>query len=284
MIASITGWKPAWPAITAFSIVSSESSLASDSTISTASPVPATTRSRVEVLHLLDRRVDLDLALDDADPGRADRAHERHAGQRQRGGGGDHRQNVGIVLEVIGEHGRDDLRLAAELVGEQRADRPVDQARRQRLALGRAAFALEVAAGNAAGGEGLLLIVDGEGEEVLAGLGRLLARRRWRARWSRPRWRARRRRPDGRCGRFPARACARTSRVLHVECQTSFFILRYEDAKACGPCRPCSSGSSSARRRGAGRNCRSSPRRSCHDARLFACRCGRRPHAAARVD
>ena len=44
----MTGWKPAWPAMTAFSIVSSESSLASDSTISTASAVPATTRSRVE--------------------------------------------------------------------------------------------------------------------------------------------------------------------------------------------------------------------------------------------
>ncbi len=48
MIASITGWNAAWPAITAFSIVSSESSLASDSTISTASAVPATTRSSVE--------------------------------------------------------------------------------------------------------------------------------------------------------------------------------------------------------------------------------------------
>jgi len=45
MIASITGWKPRWPNMTAFSITSSGSSLASDSTISTASAVPATTRS-----------------------------------------------------------------------------------------------------------------------------------------------------------------------------------------------------------------------------------------------
>ena len=44
----MTGWKLAWPAMTAFSIVSSQSSWASDSTISTASAVPATTRSRVE--------------------------------------------------------------------------------------------------------------------------------------------------------------------------------------------------------------------------------------------
>ena len=45
MIASITGWKPLWPNMTAPSMSSSDSSLASDSTISTASPVPATTRS-----------------------------------------------------------------------------------------------------------------------------------------------------------------------------------------------------------------------------------------------
>ena len=45
MIASITGWKCRWPNITAPSMISSVSSLASDSTISTASAVPATTRS-----------------------------------------------------------------------------------------------------------------------------------------------------------------------------------------------------------------------------------------------
>ena len=45
MIAWITGWKCRWPNITAPSMISSDSSLASDSTISTASCVPATTRS-----------------------------------------------------------------------------------------------------------------------------------------------------------------------------------------------------------------------------------------------
>ena len=53
--------------------------------------------------------------------------------------------------------------------GEQRPDRPVDQPRGQRLLLGRAAFALEIAAGDLAGGEGLLLVVHGEREEVDAG-------------------------------------------------------------------------------------------------------------------
>ena len=37
------------------------------------------------ILHLLDGRVDLDLAFDEADPRAADRAHEGHAGKRQRG-------------------------------------------------------------------------------------------------------------------------------------------------------------------------------------------------------
>ena len=226
MIAWMTGWKPAWPAMTAFSMVSSDSSWASNSTIRTASAVPATTRSRVEVLHLLDRRVEPDLALDDADARRADRPHERHAGKGERRGRGDHRQDVRIRLEVIGEHRGDDLGLAAEFVGKQRADRTIDQARSERLAVRGASLALQVAARNAAGGERLLLIMDGEGEEVLPGLG-LLERddRREHGGFA----------PGGEHGavgltrhrgRSPARACARTSRVLHVECQTSFFILR----------------------------------------------------------
>ncbi len=122
------------------------------------------------VLHLLDRRVDLDLALDHADAGGADRPHEGHAGKGERRRRRDQPENVGIGLEVIGQHRRNDLRVAAEPVRKQRPDRTVDEARRQRLAVRRAAFALQIAAGNAAGREGLLLIVNGEREEILAGL------------------------------------------------------------------------------------------------------------------
>ena len=125
------------------------------------------------VLHLFDRRVEPDLALDEAHAGRPDRPHERHAGKGERRGGGDHRQDVGIRLEVIGEHRRDDLGLAAELVGEQRADRPIDETRSERLAVGRASFAFQVAARNAPRRERLLLIMDGEGEKILSGLGLL---------------------------------------------------------------------------------------------------------------
>ena len=170
MIASITGWKPLWPNITAPSMTSSDSSFASDSTISTASPVPATTRSSFDSLDLVDQRVEDEVAVDEADAGAADRAHEGHAGERERGGGGDHRDDVGIVLEVMREDGGDDLRLAAEALGEERADRAVDEARGQRLLLARTAFALEEAAGDLAGGEGLFLVVHGEREEIDAGL------------------------------------------------------------------------------------------------------------------
>jgi hypothetical protein len=65
----------------------------------------------------------------------------------------------------------DDLHFVEEAIGEQRADRAVDQAAGQRFQLARAAFALEEAAGDLAGGVGLLDVVDGQREEVLAGLG-----------------------------------------------------------------------------------------------------------------
>ena len=71
------------------------------------------------------------------------------------------------------EHGDDDLRLVLEAFDEQRPDRPVDEARGQRLLLGGTAFALEEAAGDLAGGVGLLLVVHGQREEVDAGLGGL---------------------------------------------------------------------------------------------------------------
>ena len=71
------------------------------------------------------------------------------------------------------ERGDDHLRLVAPAVGEQRTDRAVDQARDQRFLLGRTAFALEIAARNAARGVEFFLVVDGERQEIDA-LARLL--------------------------------------------------------------------------------------------------------------
>ncbi len=120
--------------------------------------------------HLLERGVQHVFVVDEGDAGAADRAHERGAGQRERRGNRDHRHDVGIVFEVVRQDGGDDLRVAAPAVGEQRPDRPVDQPRGERFLFGRPAFALEVAAGDAARGEVFFLVVDGERKKVDSGL------------------------------------------------------------------------------------------------------------------
>ena len=177
MMAWITGCMCRWPNITAPSMISSDSSLASDSTISTASWRAGDDEIELAFLHLVDGRVEHVFVVDEGDARAADRAHEGRAGERQRRGGRHHRDDVGIVLLIVRQHGDDHLGVAAPAVGEQRTDRAVDQARGQRVLLGRAALALEVAAGNAAGRVVFLGVVDGERQEVDAGL-RLLGRDR----------------------------------------------------------------------------------------------------------
>ena len=68
------------------------------------------------------------------------------------------------------QDGSNHLDFIAEAFGEKRADRAVNQARRQRFELRRPAFTLEEAARDLAGGEGLFLIVDRQREEVLSRL------------------------------------------------------------------------------------------------------------------
>ena len=121
----------------------------------------------------VDGEVEDVFAINVADAGGADRAHERHARNGQRGGGRDHREHVRVVLHVVLQNGDDDLGLVLVAIGEERADRAIDQARGQRLGFGRAPFALEVAARDLARGEVLFLVVDGQREEVLTRLRRL---------------------------------------------------------------------------------------------------------------
>ena len=151
MIAWITGWKALWPKVTAPSITSSDSSWASDSTISTPSVVPATHQFELRCLQAASA-VGFRMYSPShvADAGGGDRAEERDAGQRQRRRAADHGDDVGIVLQVVAQHGGDDLDLVAEPIREQRADRPVDQAGGQHLVLGRPALALEEPAGDLA--------------------------------------------------------------------------------------------------------------------------------------
>jgi hypothetical protein len=123
------------------------------------------------VLELAQGRAQHVLAVDVTDAGGADRAVERHAGNRQRSGGADHRRDVGIDFRVQRHHRGDDLDFVVEAIREQRADRTVDQAGGQRLLFGGTPFALEEAAGDTAGSVGLFLVIDGQREEILTGLG-----------------------------------------------------------------------------------------------------------------
>ena len=77
-----------------------------------------------------------------------------------------HREDVGRVLLVAREDGRDDLRVVLEALGEERPARAVDEARGEDLLVALAPLALEEAARDLAGGERLLDVVAGEGEEV----------------------------------------------------------------------------------------------------------------------
>ena len=118
--------------------------------------------------HLVHARVELIFAVLVADPRGGDRAHEGDAGNGQRRGGGDHRQDVALGLAVIGEHLSNHVDLVIEPLRKQRPDRPIDEAARESLFLGGAALALEKAARDAPGGREFFLIVDGQREEVLA--------------------------------------------------------------------------------------------------------------------
>ena len=128
-------------------------------------------------LHLVRGRVEDVLAVLVADARGGHRAEERDARKRKRGRAADHGDDVGVVLQIVAQHGGDDLHLVAEALGEQRADRPVDQTALQHLGLARPALTLEEAAGDLARGECLLLVVHRQREEILPGPGALHADR-----------------------------------------------------------------------------------------------------------
>ncbi len=132
----------------------------------------------IRLRHLLDLRVELVLAVDIADARGSDRPHERDAGNGERRRRADQGDDVGVVLHVMRQHRADDLRLVAESVGEERADRAVDEAGDQRLLLARPALALEEAAGDLARRERLLLVVDGQREKIDPHARRLVGHRR----------------------------------------------------------------------------------------------------------
>ena len=121
-------------------------------------------------LQLRGRRVQDVLTIAIAHARRPNRAIKRHAGNGQRRRGSNHRGNVGIHFGIEREHNRNHLHFVVETIGEERANRAVNQARDQRFFLGRTAFALEKAAGNAACGVELFDIINRQREKILTGL------------------------------------------------------------------------------------------------------------------
>ena len=115
---------------------------------------------------LLLGRVDHEVALELADPHRADRRRERDVGDLQGGRRAVHGQHVVGDDLVDGERHADELRLAAPALREQRPQRTVDHARDQRRLLAGAALALEERAGDLPGGVHALLDIHRQREEV----------------------------------------------------------------------------------------------------------------------
>jgi hypothetical protein len=118
------------------------------------------------LLSLRERRIDDVLAIDQADSDGGHGLFNGNLRQRERGAGAGQRQHIRIVFGIGRQHERDHLRLVVPAGGEQRPNRPVDHAARQRFLFGGLAFALEEAAGNAAGGIGVFAVVDGERQEI----------------------------------------------------------------------------------------------------------------------
>ena len=102
-----------------------------------------------------------------AHPRGGDGAVEGRAGDGQGRRGADHGRHLRVDGGIEGLDRGDDLHLAAEALGEEGTDGPIDKARGEDLVLARAPLAAEEAAGDAARGVGLLLIVHGQGQEVL---------------------------------------------------------------------------------------------------------------------
>ena len=155
-----------WAMSSASRISASVTPLAPASTIRIASSVPATIRSSSSSSWRLLGRVDDEVAVELADPDRADVRGDRDRRDRQRRGGAVHREDV-VGVDLVDRHRhRDQLGLVVPALGEERADRPVDHARGQRRLLAGFALATEERAGDLARGVHALLDVDGEGKEV----------------------------------------------------------------------------------------------------------------------
>ena len=123
------------------------------------------------LMQLRDGRIQHVLTINVSNTCSADRAVERNARYAQRSRRTDHRRNIRVDLWIHRQYVNDDLNFIQVTLREQRADRTIDQARRERLFFGRASFALEETTGDTSGSIGFFDIVDSQREEILPGFG-----------------------------------------------------------------------------------------------------------------
>ena len=110
--------------------------------------------------------VDDVLAVHIADVDRADGAGPRDLAGGQRGRSADHRRDVGDVVGVHGHDGGHHGHVVAHALGEERAQRAVDEAGGEDGLLGGTALAAVPAAGDVAHGVELFFKIHAQGEEV----------------------------------------------------------------------------------------------------------------------
>ena len=108
---------------------------------------------------------------------------------------------------------------------EERPQRPIDQPRDQGLLFGWPALALEEAARDLSGCEGLLLIIDRERKEILTRLCRSSSPPQCTRPWFRHKWRAPRHRLGGRSSRSRARDGVRPTSAPYDKHGTFGIIL-----------------------------------------------------------
>ncbi len=120
----------------------------------------------VRSLKLRAGRIGFELAAQARHDHRGGRTVERNVADVQRRRSADARQNVDRERAVERQRGRHDLRFETVAFREARTNRAIDQTRRQRRVVGRAAFALEVAARNLTGGVEFFGVLHRQREEV----------------------------------------------------------------------------------------------------------------------
>ena len=131
--------------------MSSLSSSALPSTMTTALRVQATINVHRRIDQLLGGRIENKLAVDIGDPAAGHRPVKGNIGERQGAGGAGQGQDIGIILLIGGKDRGDNLGFGTIALGKQRAQGPIDDPAGQHLVIAWPAdLPAEIIAGNPA--------------------------------------------------------------------------------------------------------------------------------------